>query len=77
MLHDEQDVQPVQQQGIDAEVVRGENAVCLGGQELSPGRAVTARRGIDTGSLQDRPHRTGRNRVAEPGEFILDPPVTP
>jgi hypothetical protein len=30
VLHDEQDVKPVQQQGIDAEKVGGENAVGLG-----------------------------------------------
>jgi hypothetical protein len=33
--------------------------------------------GIDAGSLQDRPHRARRNRVTEPGEFAVDPPVTP
>lgn len=42
VLHDEQDVESVQQQGVDAEEVGGKNAVCLGGQGLSPGGAVAA-----------------------------------
>jgi hypothetical protein len=33
---------------------------------LSPGRAIAARCGVDAGSLQDRPHRARRNRVAKP-----------
>jgi len=27
--------------------------------------------------FENRPPRAGRNRVTEPGEFALDPPVTP
>jgi hypothetical protein len=51
MLHDEENVEPVQQQGVDAEEVRGENAVGLGGQELSPGGTAAAGRGVDAGSF--------------------------
>ncbi len=77
VLHHEQHVQPVQQHRVDAEEVGGEDAVGLGGEELPPGGAATARRGIDAGSLQDHPHRAGRKSVAEPGEFTVDPPVPP
>lgn len=47
VLDDEHDVQPLEQQGVDAEEVGGENAVCLGGQELSPGGVAAAGRGVD------------------------------
>ena len=70
-------VEPLEQRGVDAKEVRGENALGLPAQELPPTWPVAARRGVDTGSFQDHPHRTGRDRVAEPGEFALDPPVTP
>lgn len=77
VLPDEQHRQPVERQRVDPEEGRGENALCFGARELPPGGAVVARHGVDAGSLQDRPHRTRRNRVAEPGEFALDPTVTP
>jgi hypothetical protein len=38
VLHHEQHVEPLEQQGVDAEEVRGENAVGLGSQELPPTR---------------------------------------
>jgi hypothetical protein len=71
------DVAPAQQQGVDAEKVGGENVVCLGSQELSPARAAAAGRRVDAGSLQDQPHGAGCKRVAEFGEFSLDPVVPP
>jgi hypothetical protein len=51
VLDHEQDVSPLEQQGVDVEEVGGENAVCLGGEELSAGGAAAARRGVDAGSL--------------------------
>jgi hypothetical protein len=36
-----------------------------------------SRRGVDAGSLEDRPHRVGRYRVAKPSKFAVDAPVTP
>jgi len=51
VLHHEQHGKPVTQQGVDAEEVGGENALCWGGEELSPGGAAAARCGIDAGSL--------------------------
>jgi hypothetical protein len=53
VLDDEQHVQPLQQQRIDAEEVRGENALRLGCEELSPGGSVTARCRVNAKSLQD------------------------
>jgi hypothetical protein len=72
MLHEKQHIQPLAQQRVDAEKVGGENSLCLGGQELSPGRAIAARCGVDAGSLEDRPDRARRNRVTESGEFAVD-----
>jgi hypothetical protein len=71
VLHEEQDIQLLAQQRIDAEKVGGENALCLDGQELSPGGAIAARCGVDAGSLENRPHRARRNRVAQPNKFTL------
>jgi hypothetical protein len=51
VFYDEQDIEPVKQERVDAEEVRGENAVGLGGQELSPGGAAAAGRGVDAGSF--------------------------
>jgi len=46
-------------------------------QELPPVGYVAARGEIDAGSLENRPHGTCRNLVAKPGQFALDPSVTP
>jgi hypothetical protein len=77
VLHEEQDIQPLTQQRVDAEKVGGDNALCLDGQKLSPGRVIAARCGVDAGSREDRPHRARRHWVAKPREFAVDAPVTP
>ena len=53
-----------------------ENAAGLGGQELLPGRARAAGRGAGPGIVQDLPERGGSDRVAEPDQLALHPPVT-
>ena len=51
---------------------------CAGAnQELSPGRAIAARCGVDAGSLENRPPRAGRHRITKPRKFTPDAPVTP
>jgi hypothetical protein len=77
MLDDEQNIEPVPQQRVDAQEVRGQNAVCLGAQEFSPARPVAARCRIDTGPLHNRPHRAGRKPVAQASKFTVDSPVSP
>jgi hypothetical protein len=77
MLDHEQDVEPVQQQRVDAEEVRGENAVCLRAQEFCPAGPLAARCGFDAGSLQDQPHGAGCKPVAKPGKFAVDPSISP
>jgi hypothetical protein len=54
-----------------------QDAAGLRGQELLPGGAGAAGRGVDPGSVQDLPHRGGRDRVAELDEFALHAPVSP
>ena len=45
-------------------------------EAMLPGRAGTGR-GIDPGVVQDLPDRGGRDRVAEPDQLALHPPVAP
>jgi hypothetical protein len=51
VLHDEQHRQPVQQHRVNAVEVGGEDAVCLGGQKLSPDGAAAAWCGVEAGSI--------------------------
>jgi hypothetical protein len=57
--------------------VDSDDAAGLGGQELLPGRARAAVRGIDPGVMQDLPDRGGGDLVAEPDQLALHPPVPP
>ncbi len=77
VCHDEQHRQPLQQQGVDAEEVGGENAAGLHLQELPPAGPVAARRRIHTGPLKYRPHRAGPDLVAQPGQFAVDASIPP
>ena len=77
MLDDDQGVEAPQQHGVHVDEVDRENAAGLRGQELLPGRARAAGRGVDPGVVQDLPHRGGGDRVAEPDEFALHAPVPP
>jgi hypothetical protein len=60
-------MQALQQHRIDVQEITGDDAMSLGGQKLTPGRAVAPRRGIDTGFLQDFPHGRMDDLVAQPG----------
>src|SRR5512142_2444672 len=77
VLDDDQGVDATQEQGVHMDEVDREDAVGLHGQELLPRRAGAAGRGVDPGGMQDLPHRGGRDRMAEPDEFALHPPVPP
>jgi hypothetical protein len=59
------------------EEVQRQDALGLRSQELSPARAVPARRRVDPGTLEDLPDRGRRYRDAEVGQFAVDPAVTP
>ena len=77
MLDHDQRVDEPQQHRVHVDEVDGDDAAGLRGEELLPGRAGTARRGIDPGIMQDLPDRGGRDRVAEPDQLSLHPPVPP
>jgi hypothetical protein len=77
VLDDDQRVDAAEQHGVHVDEVGGEDAAGLRGQELPPGRARAAGRGIDPGVVQDLPHRGGGDRVAEPDQLALHPPVPP
>jgi hypothetical protein len=53
------------QRGVDGEEIGGDDPVGLGGQELSPGRAGSARCWVDAGGVRDVPDGGGADAVAE------------
>ena len=75
MLDDDQRVDAPQQHGIHVDEVDCEDAAGLGCQELLPGQARAAGRGIDPSVVQDLPDRGSGDRVTEPDQFTLHPPV--
>jgi hypothetical protein len=77
VLDHDQGVDAPQQHGVHVDEVGGDDAAGLGGQELLPGWPRAAGRGIDPGVVQDLPDRGGRDRVAEPDQLALHPPVPP
>jgi len=62
---------------VSGEEVQRQDPLRLGSQELRPARAVPAGRRVDSGVLEDLPHRRRRHGDAEPGKLAVDPPVPP
>jgi hypothetical protein len=56
MLDHDQDVEATQEDRVDMGEVDREDRVSLRGQELLPGRPRSSWSGIETGSLENRPH---------------------
>ncbi|MFL6146247.1 MAG: hypothetical protein ACJ72I_01795 [Pseudonocardiaceae bacterium] len=77
VLHYEQHVEPLKRSVSTQKMAVTKMPQGLPVQEMPPAWPVAARGGVDASSLQDRPHRICRNLVAEPGEFAVDPSVTP
>jgi hypothetical protein len=77
VLDEHQHVQPLEQYSLDDQEVAGDDGVRLGGEELPPRRPGPPGRGIDAGRVQDLPHRGRGDRVPEPSQFTLDPPMAP
>jgi hypothetical protein len=77
VLDEHQHVQPLEQHRLDEKEVTGDDGMCPGGEELPPGRPGPPRRGIDAGRVQDLPHRGRGDRVSQPGQLPLDPPMAP
>ena len=76
-LDDEQEVQLVQQHRFDVGEVAGQDALCLGRQELPPVLPSSPRSRVDAGAAQDQPDRRRSDPMAEPDQLAMDPPVTP
>jgi hypothetical protein len=72
-----QGVEAPQEHGVHVDEVGGDDAASPSCQELFPSRAGAAGHRVDPGIMQDLPDRGGSNRVAEPDEFALHPPVSP
>ncbi|WP_425465608.1 hypothetical protein [Nonomuraea turkmeniaca] len=76
-LDEDQHIQPFEQCRLDHQEVTRDDRVRLGGQELPPGRPGPARHRIDTGRMQDLPHRRGRDRVPQARQLTLNSPLPP
>jgi hypothetical protein len=76
-LHQEQDVEPAQADGVEVEEVRGQQARCLRAQEGAPRGVCSSRGGTNPGGGQDAPDRARTHPMAESGEFSLHTPMPP
>ena len=76
-LHHEQDVQALEQHGVDVQEVARQDAGRLGGQELPPGRRRPPRRGAEPGGGQDPADRPLPHPVPQAEQLALDAPVAP
>jgi hypothetical protein len=71
VLDEYQDIQSLQQRGVDVQEVDGDDPGGLGVQELPPGWARAARRRADACSSQDLIDGGGRDRDAELGQLAV------
>jgi len=76
-LDDEQDVEALEEDGVDREEVALEDGRRLPAQKLRPARLEPPRRRLDPRFAQNRPDRARRDPDAEPNELSLDPSVPP
>jgi hypothetical protein len=77
MLDHEQDVEPVQQQRVDAKESPWRECRVLGRAGILASSTLRGECRVDADSLEDQPHRAGRKPVAEPGKFTVNPAVSP
>jgi hypothetical protein len=76
VLDGDQGVDPGEKHGVHVQEVHGQHRLSLGGEELAPGRTRPARRGTDTGVMQNLSHRGGGDAMTEPNQLALYPPVS-
>lgn len=77
VLKERERVQALAEHRVEMERVDGDDALGLGREELTPGRAGAARDGVDARRVEDLPHRGCGDRVPEAGQLTLDPLVAP
>jgi hypothetical protein len=77
VLDTDKHVDPLAQDGVDMQEVDCENAVSLGGKELSPAWSGSSRCGRQAGLAQDGAHGCGGEAMAKseqlPGDALIAP----
>src|SRR6266516_3689347 len=76
-LNEEQDIETLEEDGVDGEEVALEDARRLPAQKLRPARFETPRRRLDPLAPEDLPDGAGSERDAEPEKLTLDAPIPP
>jgi hypothetical protein len=76
-LHDEQDVQATQGDGVEGEEIDGQQSGGLSAQKAPPPGVRPAGCWAESGGGQDPADRAGAYAVSEAEEFSLDPTVAP
>jgi hypothetical protein len=71
-LHDEQDVEPLQAEGVEVEEVGGQQTCSLGAEEVAPRGVGVAWCGTEASGGEDPADGAGSEVVSESGEFSLD-----
>ena len=74
-LYHEEHVQALEEHGVNVQEIAGQDAGCLGGQELPPGRRRPPGCGREPGGGQDPADRSRVDAVPEAEELALDAPV--
>jgi hypothetical protein len=77
VLNEDQHVDAPEQDRVDGQEVTRDDALRLGGQELFPRRARSARGWLKAGCGQDLPDRRRRDPVAESGQLTVDAAMSP
>jgi hypothetical protein len=74
-LYHEEDVDALEEDGVDGEEIACENTGRLGSEERGPGGVESAGRRLDAGPVQDSPHGGDPDPVAEPEQLAVDASV--
>jgi hypothetical protein len=62
---------------VNAEEVAGQDRLCLGAQELRPGRSGPSRRWVDAVGPEDLPYGRRRDVDSQAGQLAVNPAVSP
>ncbi len=76
-LHDEQDVQALEEDCVDLEEVAGQQPLRLGAQERPPGGVYIPRCRAASLGAQDSPGGRFADLMSEPGQFTVHPAAPP
>src|SRR6266498_2953090 len=76
-LDEEEDVEPLQPDGLHSQEVRGDDALCLCPQELRPRRAMTPGSRTQPMGPEQPADRGGADADADLAKLTLNPHVTP